>query len=146
MPAIGESLKQFWLRCKIELRCGASDSDLRDFENKYNIHLPDDLKDYFSTADGFYNSDVDGNFITFLPLAEVVPLNEQWSRKPEAKSYFIFADYSISAHVYAIYLTDDASSNPIVIAYDNDPKQIASSFSEFVQGYIEDDYGVLFPQ
>ncbi len=96
MPAIGESLKQFWLRYDIKLRRGASEVELREFEGKHNILLPDDLKDYFSTVDGFTDSGWDENLIEFLPLAEVVPLSQEWSRKPEANSYFVFADYSIS--------------------------------------------------
>lgn len=144
MSAIGESLKQFWTRQNIEFRRGASETELRAFEAKYKVHLPDELKDYFSTVDG---SGLDGNVIEFLPLAEVVPLSQAWSQRPEANSYFVFADYSISCHVYAIRLTNDLTlSNPVFIAYDENPKQIADSFSEFVKGYLADDYGVLFPQ
>jgi hypothetical protein len=144
MPTIGESLKNFWLRYGMKLRLGASEVELREFEGKYNVLLPDDLKDYFLTVDG---SDLDENVIEFLRLAEVVPLSQTWSHKPEADSYFVFADYSISCHVYAIRLTKDLTlGNPVFIAYDENPKQIADSFSEFVQGYLADDYGVLFPQ
>jgi len=145
MPAIGESLKQFWLRYNIKLRRGASETKLREFEDKYNVSLPDDLKDYFATVDGFADSGVDENFITFLPLSEVVLLSQEWSRKPEASSYFVFADYSISCHVYAIRLTDDLTlGNPVFIVYDENPEQIAGSFSEFVQAYLTDN-SVLFP-
>ena len=144
MPAIGESLKQFWLRYNIKLRRGASKAELREFEGKYKVRLPDDLKDYFATVDG---SGLDENVIEFLPLAEVVPLSQAWSRKPEANSYFVFADYSLSCHVYAIRLTDDLPlGNPVFIVYDENPQQIAGSFSEFVRGYLADDYGILFPQ
>jgi len=147
MPIIGESLKQFWLRYDIKLRRGASEVELREFEQKYNVLLPEDLKDYFSTVDGFADSGVDENVIYFLPLEEVVSLSEAWSRKPEASSYFIFADYSISCHVYAICLTNSLTlGNPVFIAYDETPKQIAGSFTEFVRGYLADDYGILFPQ
>ena len=146
MPAIGESLEQFWTRYGIKLQRGATEKELREFEAKYNVRLPDDLKDYFSTVDGFADSGCDENVITFLPLAEVEPLSKAWSRKPEADSYFIFADYSISCHVYAIRLTKDLTlGNRVIIAYDDNPKQIAGSFAEFVRGYLADDYGVLFP-
>ncbi len=123
---------------------------MRAFENKYDVRLPDDLKDYFATVDGFDDSDSDENLFTFLPLAEVIPLDESWSLEtPEAKSYFVFIDYCISAHVYAIRLTNDISlGNPVITTYvkpDENPIQIAGSFSEFVQGYLADDYSVLFP-
>ena len=151
MPAIGESLKQFWLRYDIKLRRGASELELREFEDKYNVLLPDDLKDYFSTVDGFdgsVNWMTDENAITFLPLAEVLPSNKTWALEtPDADSYFMFADFSLLCHVYMIRLRNDLSlGNPVFIARDEKPEQIAGSFSEFVRGYLADDYGVLFPQ
>ena len=150
MLAIGESLKQFWSRQNIKLRRGAPEVELREFEAKYNVVLPDDLKDYFATVDGFDDSDSDENLFTFLPLAEVTLLDESWSSGTfDAKSYFVFIDYCISAHLYAIRLTNDLSlGNPVVTTYvkpGENPIQIAGSFSEFVQGYLADDYSVLFP-
>ena len=151
MPAIGESLKQFWSRHRIRLRRGASEVELREFEDKYNVLLPDDLKDYFATVDGFDGSVswmTDENAITFLPLAEVLPSSKTWALEtPDADSYFMFADFSLLCHVYMIRLRNDLSlGNPVFIARDVKPKQIAGSFSEFVQGYLADDYSVLFPQ
>jgi hypothetical protein len=146
MDRIGESLKQYWLQQAIKLKLGASEIELRAFENTNNVHLPEDLKDYFSTVNGFDNSDVDEEFITFLPLDEIEPLSKNWSKKPDAKSYFIFADYCISCHVYTIQLTNNIKlNNPIFIAYNDTPIQIADSFSEFIQCYLKNDYKVLFP-
>ena len=137
-------MKQFWLRYDIKLRRGASEAELREFEQKYNVLLPADLKDYFLTIDGFADSGWDENYITFLPLEEIVPLSQEWSRKPETNSYFIFADFSISCCVYAIHLTNDLIlGNPVFIACDENPEQIAGSFSEFVQAYLTDDNSVL---
>ena len=151
MLEIGESLKQFWLRYEIKLRSGASEVELRLFEDKYNVSLPDDLKDYFATVDGFdcsVNWMTDENVITFLPLAEVVPSSQTWALDvPDADSYFVFADYSLSCHVYMIRLRKDLShGSQVFIAHDSNPIQIAVSFSEFVRGYLADDYKVLFPQ
>ncbi len=95
------------MKQEIKLNLGASEIELFEFENKYNVHLPEDLKDYFSTVNGFDDSDADGEYITFLPLEEIEPLSINWSQANEAKSYFIFADYSLSCHVYAIKLTKD---------------------------------------
>ncbi len=148
METIGKSLKQFWLQQGIKLKLGASEIELFAFENKYNVRLPEDLKDYFSTVNGFDDSDVDGEYITFLSLEEIEPLSINWSQADEAKSYFIFADYSISCHVYAIKLTEDTKfDNPIFIDFNDNksPTQIADSFSEFAQSYIKNDYKVLFP-
>jgi cell wall assembly regulator SMI1 len=147
METIGESLRQYWLKQGIKLKSGASEIELLAFENKYNVHLPEDLKDYFSTVNGFDDSDVDGEFITFLTLDEIESLSINWSQAPEAKSYFIFADYCISCHVYAIKLTKDTKfDNPVFIDFNDNknPTQIADSFSEFAQSYLKNDYKVLF--
>lgn len=148
MNTIGECLKQFWLHDGIKLQRGVSEAELREFEQKYNLLLPDDLKDYFSTVNGFADSGCDENLITFMPLAEVLPSSQAWVLEvPDADSYFVFADYSISCHVYMIRLRNDLSfGNPVFIAYDRNPEQIAGSFSEFVEGYLADNYKVLFPQ
>jgi len=151
MPAIGESLIQFWSRHRRKLRHGASKVKLQEFEDKYNVLLPDDFKDYFATVDGFDGSDnwmTDENAITFLPLAEVLPSSKTWALEvPDADSYFVFADFAVLCHVYMIRLRNDLSlGNPIFIVRDEIPKQIAGSFSEFVRGYLANDYDILFPQ
>lgn len=148
MVTIGESLKHFWLQQGIKLKPGASEIELFAFENKYDVRLPEDLKNYFSTVNGFDDSDADEEYITFLPLEEIEPLSMNWSQAPEAKSYFIIADWSISCHVYAIKLTkDNEFNNPMFIDFNNKkiPTQIADSFSEFAQSYLKNDYKVLFP-
>lgn len=151
MLAIGESLMRFWSGNNIKLRCGIPVNDLLEFEQKYNVILPDDLKNYFTYVDGFddtYGWVADDNLITFLPLAEVLPSSQKWTLDaPDADSYFVFADYSLSCHVYMIELHNNLlESNPVFIVRDSKPKQIASSFSDFVNGYLADDCGVLFPR
>jgi hypothetical protein len=86
--------------------------------------------------------------ITFLGLDEVKPLSEYWSPDvADADSHFVFADYSISAHVYAIRLSSDREhGNPVVVVYDGKLVQVANSFSEFVAGYLKNDYAVLYPE
>ena len=148
MNTIGESLKQYWLRQGIKLNLGASEIELFAFENKYNVLLPQDLRDYFSTMNGFNDSDADGEYITFLPLDEIEPLSINWSQAPEAKSYFIIADFCLSSHVYAIKLTKNTKyDNPVFIDFNDNksPTQIADSFSEFAQSYLRNDYKVLYP-
>lgn len=148
MNTIGESLKEYWLGQKIKLNLGASEIELRAFENKYNVHLPEDFRDYFSRVNGFIDSEVDEDFITFLPLDEIEPLSINWSQAPEAKSYFIFADYCISCYVYAIKLTKDSKfDNPIFVDFNDNknPTQIADSFTQFARNYLTNDPKVLFP-
>jgi SMI1 / KNR4 family (SUKH-1) len=152
MFSAGETLKRYWLRHGIKLKQGASEDELAAFEAEYHVRLPEDVREYFSAVNGFDGSEhwmTDENVITFLALNEMKPLSEAWSPKiVDAASYFVFADYSLSAHIYAIRLSNDSENdNPVVVAYDEENLvKVASSFSEFVQGYIEDDKAVLFPE
>ncbi len=147
MFPIGEALKRFWLRQGIKLCRGATGDELAAFEAKHNIRLPEDLRDYFAVVNGFDGWQTDDNVITFLSLDEMKTLSEYWSPDvADADSYFVFADYSISAHVYAIRLLNTTGrGNHVVVVYDGEPVEVANSFSEFVEGYLADNNAVLFP-
>ena len=147
---IGESLRKFWLRQGVKLNVGASEDELASFEAKYHVRLPSDLRDYFAAVSGFDGSETwmtDDEVITFLGLDEVKPLSEYWSSDvADADSYFVFADYSLAAHVYAIRLNDSGDGSAVVVVYDSKPVKVADSFSEFVEGYLGRNNAVLFPE
>jgi hypothetical protein len=150
MLHIGETLRKFWLRQGIKLNIGATE-ELGAFEVKYHVRLPLDLRAYFAAVNGFDGSEAwmaDNNVITFLQLDEVKPLGEYWSPElADANSYFVFADYSLGAHVYAIRLAKDSGTgNAVVVLYDSNPIKVANSFSEFVEGYLENNHAILFPK
>ncbi len=150
MFQIGESLRKFWLRQGVRLNLGASEDELAAFEAKHHVRLPSDLRDYFTAVNGFDGSETwmtDDEVITFLGLDEVKPLNEYWSLDvTDGDSYFVFADYSLAAHVYAIRLMSGADvGNAVAVVYDNKPVRVASSFSEFMEGYLGNNQAVLFP-
>lgn len=150
MFTVGETLKKFWLRQGIKLNSGASQDELDSFEVKHSVRMPEDLRDYFASVNGFDGSEhwmTDENVITFLSLDEVRPVSEYWS--PDVAggdSYFVFADYSISAYVYAIRLLNVSGGNPVVVLYDRTPIEVAGSFSEFVVGYLAGSNVVLSPE
>lgn len=143
MTSVGELVKQHWLRQGIKLRRGASEGELAAFESKYNVCLPEDMRECFSVVNGFENSggwDVDNEMITFFSLEEIESLSAS-----DAISYFVFADWSISAHVYAIRLSKDcAALTPVVVTHDKLVK-VANSFGEFMKGYAEGSEAMLFP-
>ena len=130
------------------MRRGARDDELAAFEARYDIRLPEDLRKYFAAVNGFDGSEhwmTDEEVITFLGLEEMKPLREYWSTEViDSDSYFVFADYSLAAHVYAIRL-DGSGRNEVVVVYDR-TVEVASSFSEFIEGYLENNVAVLFPE
>jgi hypothetical protein len=145
MASVGELVKIHWLRQGIKLRPGVSAAQLSAFEAKYDVRLPEDMRECFSAANGFEDGECDDEYITFFPLEEIERLNASaWGLAVPASPYFVFADWSISAHVYAIHLSKEAASNPVVVTY-NKLVKVADSFGEFMQGYVAGDYAVLYP-
>ena len=144
-----EKLESFWRRQGIKLCSGAHEEELRAFENRYAVHLPEDFRGYLAAINGFDNSEhwmSDDNLITFLGLSEIKPLNAYWSPEvANSADLFVFADYSISAHVYAIRLSNAAPDrNQVVVVYDK-LIEVAGSFSEFIERYLKRTDVVLFP-
>lgn len=146
MTSLGALLKEHWMRQRINLRRGASETEIATFETKNDVRLPEDMREYFSVVNGFESGESDNEFITFYSLEEIERLNiSDWGISHPAESYFIFADWSISAHAYAIQLLkSNTVANPVVVTYSKLVK-VADSFSEFMQAYIKADYAILNP-
>ena len=128
---------------------GASEEEIRRFETRYAVHLPEDFRRYIASINGFDQSEhwmTDDDLITFLSLNEIKPLKEYWSPVvADAEDFFVFADYSIAAHVYAIRLRNTASEqNQVVVVYE-ELIEVAHSFSEFIERYLQRMDSFLFP-
>ena len=141
---IGTRLKNHWLSQGIEVNPGVAKEELTAFEFKYQVSLPADLRDYFLTVDGMAQGFTDNALIRFWSLNEVKPIPEEAvdyshpSYIEEAESLFLFADYCIWSHAYAIRLSSTEASNPIIIIGDETPTTIFGSFSELVSSYLTD--------
>src|SRR5262245_22260110 len=88
-----------WRRSKLAIRLGASTAALRDFESKWSIVLPHDVRAYFETVDGMEPSTLDDDAFSFWPLAEVKPVHEcLMASHPDRWAYpdcFLIADWAI---------------------------------------------------
>lgn len=140
---IGQSLRNHWLSHNVEVNGGVSGVTLESFEQKYGVILPADLRDYFRSVNGMPSGVCDEEFIRFWMLEEVKPLpegaldysNPRYVDSPE--SLFLFADYSIWAHAYAIRLTSDPlKTNEVIIIGGDSPIPLFESFSELVDNYL----------
>jgi hypothetical protein len=148
MDALIEKLRQEWLRQRLVVGSGVSEQALTQFESNHHVVLPADFRQYLSALNGLPDTGSDDNFIFFWPLERINSLAEGYpnSAEPDTDRYFIFADWSISCHEYVIRLSNDANAaTPVFVTY-SPVQQIASSFSEFIERYLNDDQGVLFPQ
>lgn len=140
---VGESLKRHWSSHNVDINAGVSEAAISSIEAKYGVVVPDDLRDYFLCVDGMPPDVVDDAMIRFWMLDEIKPLpqgapaysDSTYIQNPE--SLFLFADYSIWAHAYAIRLTKKPTeSNEVFIIGRDSPILLCKSFSEFVDNYL----------
>src|SRR5690349_950957 len=143
--SVGERLRRHWASHDVDINAGVPKAELDSFESKHCVVLPEDLRDYFLCVNGMPQDVVDEGMIRFWMLEELQPLPQgapafsdpSYIQHPE--SLFLFADYSIWAHAYAIRLGSvSLQSNEVVIIGYKSPVTIAQCFSEFVDRYLTD--------
>ena len=147
-----QRLKNHWLSHDVKFNDGVSEAALAAFEEEFSVSLPGDLRDYFLTMDGMAEEETDEEMIRFWRLEEVKALptaapnyaSADYIDNPE--SLFLFADYSLWAHAYAIRLLATPSNrNEIFIIGGDYPILLFKSFSDLVDGYLTDK-GLMFAQ
>jgi len=139
---IAEGLRSNWLSRGIKINPGVSKATLQLFESKYEVMLPDDLREYFLLVNGMDINMTDEDLIRFWPLEEVKPISEDASEYsdqaylPDPGSIFMFADYCIWSNTYAIRLSSGEKRNEVYIIGGRSPIFLAGSFTEFVTLYL----------
>ena len=143
VTSAGESLKRHWAAHNVDINAGVAKAELDAFEARHRVVLPEDVRDYFLCVNGMAPDEVDDGTIRFWMLAELQPLTQgapafadsSYIQNPE--SLFLFADYSLWAHAYAIRLGSAPlpSNEVVIIGYDT-PVIACTSFSEFVDIYL----------
>jgi hypothetical protein len=146
-----DSLRQDWEAQGIANLQLPTSRDLADFEARHGVRLPADLADYFLRVNGTREGRCgmeDGDLISFwhLDQIETLAVISPEDPTPQADRLFVFADWSIEAHAWAVRLSDDvATAAPVVITY-CPAQEVASSFEEFLRGYLEREDWALFPK
>lgn len=146
MSHIGDRLEAHWKTQGIKPPAGVSEGRLREFENRFSITLPPDLRGYFLRVNGMGSrSESDDDWFSFWPIEDVVRASEEYEDQfiEDQASYFVFADHSICLPAYAIRLASSESFLHPVIAIYSDQREyrtsiVARSFSEFVERYLSD--------
>lgn len=147
-----QRLKNHWLYHDVKLNPRASEASLLAFENKFGVSLPSDLRDYFLTTNGMPQEITDNEMIRFWMLEEVTDLPTgapgyacaDCINNPE--SLFLFADYSLWAHAYAIRLSaSPLKRNDIFIIGGDYPILLFRSFGELIESYLAGKQ-LMFPQ
>ena len=131
-------VRKRWTEQSIQTEPPATIANLRAFESAFNVRCPDDFASYLTTLGGMKDGMWDRHLIRFWPLPEIRPLEDM----PDYAGYFVFADYSISAHEYALQCGRSNRSDVVLVGAAT-LRTIAATFSEFVARYL-DDIGALF--
>ena len=139
----GETLRKYWLSHNLHLNPGVSLAIVREFESRFGVLMPSDLLSYFARVNGMPSNETDEDLVRFWPLEDVKtiaagsPGYSNPAYLPGAKSFFLFADYFIWSHHYAIRLSAKTEEPNLVyiIGYDK-PTLVGESFTQFVDSYI----------
>jgi len=141
--SIFQKLKQHFVDAGVEINNPASPAEIRAFQEKYSVKLPDDLREYFLTFNGTGKGNFGNSGYAFYSLEEFEPLAEtddiSENEKVNYSECYSFSDYMMRAWGYAVKLENNKSKNCIysfgLKKYPN--HQVAESLSEFVAIYLE---------
>jgi len=137
-------LQTRWRAQGVKLRPGASEAEIERFEGEKRVVLPRDFRSFLLAMNGMEEDEVDSDTqIRFWSLAEIRSVVEELGGEVDCAEYdeqlFLFADYSLWAHGYAIRLAaDPRETNVVAIVGGDAPVHAATSFSHFLEKYLED--------
>lgn len=145
-PTAARRLIEYWESIGSRIKPGASEQDLLAFEQRHNVYLPQDFREYLALCNGL-SLDDSGHFDhDWLGLIEFWPL-ETISAKHDGVpgGYFAFADFLIDSHWYVISLSANVSFHSPVGVGDEVGinERLGDSFSDFVETYLHDPDRVL---
>ncbi len=150
MLNIGQRLVELWRGAGLTIRPPTGREAIQAFESKYNVVLPTDMREYYLTVDGM-EDELDPGMNRFWPLEMVKPVEEELSeRHKDRLAYpgcFLFVDHCIWswrgpsdwARSRQRGRGRCSKSPPATCP----GRQIASSFTAFVEIYLANQYSVL---
>lgn len=149
MTALSDTLTAHWRSIGLSIAPGNSAEEIAHFEKRHKIRLAEDLRGYLLAVNGMLAigpNDCDPNGFSFWPLERIKTVREESAthRSPlpqitQPDQYFVFADYLQWSWAYAIRLDSNQDlPNDVIFVGTQKQKQIAASFSEFVELYLRD--------
>jgi hypothetical protein len=144
-----DRLADYWGSQGLLHRQQPTRNEVDDFERRFAVSLPHDLREYFlrlnGTAGGQFEM-ADDELIAFWRLDQVATLAAECTVGfAEANDWFVFADYSIWCHAYAVRLSSDRRAGaPVAICHNPLTYQVAPSMAQFIDAYLRRDYSILF--
>ena len=140
---------QRWATAGLVLRPGASHAVLRDFEQRHAIRLPVEMRALYKAVDGMEENVMDGELVRFWQLSELKPPSNEIYRNASSDvayaGYYLFADWSLWAHGYAVQLAREDSHGAVAIVAHATPRVLTNTFEEFLHLYIRNDPALFVP-
>jgi hypothetical protein len=147
MQVAVEKLIGHWKGMGLTLPEGVKENRIWQFEKKYEVVMPADLKEYFLRIDGMrmtLHDCKDKEGFSFWPLSRVKTVREEMERPAGAhinaegvESFFVFADYFDWSWAYAIDLSGSFyMHNKVFLVGKEQPIKVADSFTGFVDLYV----------
>jgi hypothetical protein len=127
-----------WQECRVAIN-PLDPRSVRRFQERFGVTLSADVAAFFCAHGGMPEGTSDRNLIRFWSLDEVVPVSTLMPERsgPDFEGYFLFADYSLWAHGYAVRISPSHGSDVVIVGGER-PVVVASSLSEFLAKYLTD--------
>jgi SMI1 / KNR4 family (SUKH-1) len=139
--AFVERVLERWRDHGISFLSGVDESELASLEERYGVHLPDDMRAFYRATNGTRgpqnSSGTDEQGLEFWPVEDIEPLVRH---QPKILD---FADYMMAEHTFGTDL--DETSNNFGTVYGGG-HIMARSFSEFMEMYVAGDERLIYPR
>jgi hypothetical protein len=143
MGDVVNNLTEFWKRRGVAPAAEkATVTEIDEWQRRYKVVLPTDLRRYLLKVNGILNGEVlefDHEGISFLPLSAMCRQDE-WA-EPGESDRFVFADFLIRSHWWCVALDDRPHEETRIYiggGLSAQNRLVAGSLSEFFHLYMND--------
>lgn len=152
---LAERVARAWSESGVEPRPGVDARALDDFLLHNGVRAPEELASFYRATNGIES---DANLFAVWTLGAVrrVPealgdfrgapdYGEIAQALPDAEAYFVFADYMIWSHVFAVRApaVEGAALGPVVWICGSEYGVAAPTFADFWEHYLRDPLGTV---
>lgn len=147
-PTTAEIVRLRWAALGLALRSGVDDSAVAQAEVRLGVRLPAGMVALWKAVDGMAPGDWDDQLLRFWPLQEIGPVGLDVLGLDSAAhcQLFLFADWSLWAHAYAVDLGHGPEWGSVWLIGGRLPLKIAGSFAEFVELYLSNSDRLFAPE
>ena len=126
-----------WTAGSAEPRSGVPEAELTKFEERHCVRLPVEFKTYLRRANGMQQDDMDSErLIRFYGIDEILRAPNGDVHGGDHAAYFVFADFMIGSHEYAIALVGPHYGEIAIVDDTGPPRPVANSFVDFMTKYV----------